>query len=52
MSVFGAVEEITSGGAQSHYDTYNEDPLIHDEGLLESYTKIWESFPEKDSSLK
>jgi len=34
-----AVEEISG----LHNESY-EDHLIQDEGLLESYTKIWESF--------
>ncbi|CDW72120.1 UNKNOWN [Stylonychia lemnae] len=42
--VAGVHEEGHSG----HSDTQYEDPLFDDEGLLESYTKIWESFNDKD----
>lgn len=41
-------EEVSS---KHSVGSYYEDPLMHDEGLLESYTKIWESFPEKDYTL-
>lgn len=48
MSVSGGHEEAACG----HSDTVYEDPLMGDEGLLESYTKIWKSFNEKDLSLQ
>jgi len=41
----GGHEEAGCG----HSDTQYEDPLIDDEALLESYTKIWQSFNEKDN---
>jgi hypothetical protein len=46
----GAEEVVSSKqSVGSHY----EDPLMHDESLLESYTKIWESFTnERDYNLR
>lgn len=38
----GAFEE--AGSSKHSEKSYCEDPLMHDEELLESYTKIWESF--------
>jgi len=37
----GAEEAVSS---KHSVESFYEDPLMHDEGLLESYTKIWESF--------
>lgn len=44
-------EESVSSGKQSVGSHY-EDPLEHDERLLESYTKIWESYSEQDCNLR
>jgi len=38
----GAYEE--TGSSKQSVKSSCEDPFIHDEELLESYTKIWESF--------
>lgn len=46
MSGFAGGHEEAGCG---HSDTQYEDPLIDDEALLESYTKIWQSFNEKDN---
>lgn len=35
-------------GGDQHSEEQDEQ-IYHDEGLLDSYTKIWESFPEKQS---
>lgn len=43
MSVMGAGYEEAISSKHS-VESFSEDPLIHDEVLLESYTKIWESF--------
>lgn len=43
MAVVGAQFEEAVSSKQSVGSHY-EDPLMHDDSLLESYTKIWESF--------